>query len=141
MTSKIEKLLYAIASISVSIILYTTWIGFKKGGREANPIARKIFETFYFVFGSWKAAVLIFIPIVFLGLYAAVKLINRDYKTKFPKAGQVFLSAFILLILPNVVNNLFGFLWTNSFISLSGVGLAGLYLIFCLIYYKFLKKA
>ncbi len=127
--NKIEKILHAIVSLMITAILYLTYTGYLNGAYEQNPIARFIFETIYNYTNSWAISILIFIPIVIIGLYVAVVLIKRDYKNK-PRAGQVFLTTLILLITPNTISIVFNLMWDNSFIAPAGAVLAVAYLIY-----------
>ena len=128
--NKVEKILYAVASFMITAILYLTFAGYQRGAYEQNPVARFLFEIIYRYTGSWAVAILLFIPIAIVGLYVAVVLINRDYQNKNPRAGQIFLTAFILLILPNTISIVFHLMWDNSFIAPAGVVLAMIYLIY-----------
>lgn len=128
--NKIEKILYAVASLMVAVILYLTYVGYQRGGYEQNPVARFLFETIYRYTGSWNVAILLFIPIVIIGLYIAVVLIKRDYQNKNPRAGQIFLTAFILLVAPTTLNNILNLRLDNRFIAIPGVILIVIYLLY-----------
>lgn len=128
--NKVEKILYAVASLMVVAILYLTYVGYQRSGYEQNPVARLLFETIYRYTGNWAAAILLFIPITIIGLYIAAVLIKRDYQNKNPRAGQIFLTAFILLITPNTISIVFNLMWDNRFIAPAGFILAIVYLLY-----------
>lgn len=128
--NKIEKILYVVASLLLMAILYLTYVGYQRGGYEQNPVGRFLFETIYRYTGSWAVAILSFIPVAVIGLYVATVLIKRDYQNKNPRAGQIFLTAFIMLVAPNAMSIVLGLMWDNRFIAVAGVILAVVYLLY-----------
>jgi len=128
--NKIEKILYLVASSMVVAILYLTYVGYQRGGYEQNPVAKFLFEIIYRYTGNWGAAILLFIPVAIVGLYIALASIKRDYQNKNPRAGQIFLTAFILLVAPNTTSIVFGLMWDNRFIAPAGFILAIVYLLY-----------
>lgn len=128
--NKVERILYVVASSMLTVILYRTYAGHQRGGYEQNPVARFLFETIYSYTGSWSAAILSFIPIAIIGLYIATVLTKRDYQNRYPRIGQIFLTAFILLVAPNTVSIVFGLMLDNGFIAPAGIVLAAIYLLY-----------
>lgn len=139
----LESALFGIFSAMITFTIGTTWIGYERGGREMNLVARWFFETVYQYTNSWFISIVAWIPLGVGAIFLAAKLVDRDVRKSFnyPHTLRTGFIIMIFWLLPSVLHQARIFkLPNNTFTFIWAAGGAVIYLLFEIISWKMSQK-